>query len=284
MSTGGKTAIAVLVIIVNLALCLHFVVHISQELLRAFLDLDELHTAEILRLMESRVWPVVAYTGGMWGHVAKGLFLRIVLFLERKLTGRWRAGSLMKTRDRLDAQLNETVRAANWRERLRRATSVANWVLQGLVDTDELAAEVAAYEARGRYGDEEVWREIVEASVQHRAEAEAALQSVGDTVGLELRMAKDGNAAVAALRVTAAQISRRITGKHRGGGYGEEEEEDDPKSAGGAAGYDDDGGAGQQYSKAAASWLAARPSADDASWHAPEASGGGQQQQLRSGA
>lgn len=46
----------------------------------------------------------------------------------------------------------EIVRAANWRERVRRATNCTNWVLQGLVKTPELAVRVAKYEVR-RVGD-----------------------------------------------------------------------------------------------------------------------------------
>jgi hypothetical protein len=87
---------------------------------------------------------------GRAGRVAKFLFVRLVLFMERRVSRRWRGGGIQRTRDRLDAKLQQTVRAANWRERLRRSTNVLSWVMQGLVTTPEIAAAVARYEARPR--------------------------------------------------------------------------------------------------------------------------------------
>lgn len=66
--------------------------------------------------------------------------------MERRVTKRWRGGSVRKTLSRLEARLQEMVCAANWRERLRRSAMVTSWVMQGLVQTPEVAMMVAAYE------------------------------------------------------------------------------------------------------------------------------------------
>lgn len=148
VTTWGKIGIAVLVVIVNIGVVAYFALNVLAEILRRFLDLDDLHREEVLRLLESRAWPVVAFMTGRSGAVVKGIFLRIVLLVEKRVARKLRAGSLRKTKERLDAMLNETVRTANWRERLRRTTNVANWAMQGLIQTPEVAEMVADYEVR----------------------------------------------------------------------------------------------------------------------------------------
>lgn len=150
VSDLSKIGIAALVVLLNVSVVTYFVFNILVEVVRTTLDLEEIHRAEVLRLLESRVWPEVAYMPGRAGRVAKFLFVRLVLFMERRVSRRWRGGGLKRTRDRLDAKLQTVVRAANWRERLRRSTNVCSWVMQGLITTPEIAAEVARYEARAR--------------------------------------------------------------------------------------------------------------------------------------
>lgn len=71
-----------------------------------------------------------------------------------------------------------TILRQNADERLRRALHVTAWVLNGLVTTDELAREVARYEARGRTGGEATWRAVVEASAALEEKRAAAMGDV----------------------------------------------------------------------------------------------------------
>lgn len=173
-------------VFVNIVVVAYFFLNIIAEVLRTFLDLEDLHREEVLRLLEGRLWPVVAFMTGRSGMVAKYVFLRIVLLMEKRVSRKWRGGSLKKTRERLDAKLNEMVRTANWRERLRRSTNVTNWVMQGLVQTPEIAAMVAEYEARGRVSVDPLWQEIVNESQTHRVFVQQALLAEGDSEGVNI--------------------------------------------------------------------------------------------------
>lgn len=148
VSVFSKTAIAALVVLLNAWVVAYFIFQIASEAVRTELDLEQIHRVEVLRLLETRAWPEVAYMEGRAGEVANYLFVRLVMLMERYVGHSWRGGSVRRTRDHLDATLQEVVRAANWRERLRRTTNVVSWVLQGLIVTPELAAAVARYEAR----------------------------------------------------------------------------------------------------------------------------------------
>lgn len=191
VTTWGKTALSVLVVIVNIAVVCYFVVNIASEVFRTTLDLEEIHREEILHLLETKAWPAVAYAKGRAGAAAKYVFLRLVLVMEKRVTRRWAAGSLARTRARLDATLHEVVRTANWRERLRRSTNVTNWVLLGLVQTLEVAQLVADYEGRGRSALDPLWEDIVAESQAHRAAMQQALIRAKDAEGVRIFSGRD---------------------------------------------------------------------------------------------
>lgn len=115
------------------------------------------------------------------GRVPKArrwLFVRLVWLLERHASG-----GVLSSRTTLGHARARLLREAPWvvlrqnaDERLRRALHVAAWVVGGLVTTDELAREVARYEARGRTGGEREWQAVVEASAAVAGRRRAALQ------------------------------------------------------------------------------------------------------------
>lgn len=113
----------------------------------------QIHTRNVREQIEDRIWPIVAHMPkGMVASFSYGLVIRILWLLERREGRRRKAPAanltLRRTEERLEEKLQALVRAANWRERLRRSTNVARWVVQGLVSTPELAAAVAKYEVR----------------------------------------------------------------------------------------------------------------------------------------
>lgn len=272
----------------------YFAFQIVKEVLRTALDLEEVRSEEVLRLLETRVWPAVAYAEGAVGTLARAVFVRVVLFLERRVSGRRRAGTIARTRARLDARLQEVVRAANWRERVRRAANVTSWVLQGLVDSPEVAAEVARYEARGRTGEEGPWAAAAAEGARHRRGAvAAALREARDVVGLELLHLSADDAPAghveALLRAGAARLSRRLTGSMKravsagglsssaAGGVATKGEADEAEAEEDDGG-DEIGGLGEEKSSkdgdSDSSWadeILVRPSADDRSWRASPA-------------
>lgn len=68
VNDGSKTAIAALVVLLNIAVVAYFVYRIVVEVIRTTLDLEVIHRAEVLRLLESRFWPEVAYLPGARGQ------------------------------------------------------------------------------------------------------------------------------------------------------------------------------------------------------------------------
>lgn len=83
---------------------------------------------------------------GPLGGLARWVFVRVLWYVEQRAVRR--GVSLKRTQRRLDEKLQEIIRAANCQERLRRATHVTDWVLQGLVVSREVAQEICDYEAR----------------------------------------------------------------------------------------------------------------------------------------
>lgn len=186
---------------------MYFVLQIVAEVVRTLFDLEGMDKAEVLRFLERKPWPKVAYLDGRVGAVAQWVFVRLVLYVERMSR---RGAQLKRTKKRLDDKLQEMVRAANWRERLRRAENVVAWTLQGIITTPELAKRVAEYESRGRTGDEPLWLEVVAASQSHEPAAKRALEAAAAEARARARAAAEAadlaNLAVAAIN---AKHSRR---------------------------------------------------------------------------
>jgi hypothetical protein len=62
--TPGKLGIAAIVVVLNVGVVAYFVFQIAKEVVRNALDLEEIEMDEVLRLLENRVWPIVAYMDG----------------------------------------------------------------------------------------------------------------------------------------------------------------------------------------------------------------------------
>lgn len=140
-----------------------------------------MNSEHLLRYLERRVWPRLAYSRARGAAAARWLFLRVFWAVQRDVlaTRRREAAALLRasnakgaaaaqqvakfkllaveararatlraTRERLWGGLGRLIAAENRVERLRRAANVADWALQGLVNSPAVAREVARYEAR----------------------------------------------------------------------------------------------------------------------------------------
>lgn len=188
---------------------------IAVEVIKTLFNLDGMDKAELLRFLERSIWPKVAYLEGRVGAVAQWVFVRLVLYIERKSR---RGTSLKRTKKRLENKLQEMVRAANWRERTRRAGNVTHWVLQGLVTTPELAKDVARYESRGRTGEEQLWVDIVAAAKEHEPTTKEALaKAVQDAQAKVEEERKRSLAVQAAGAMRGKQSGKRAVGGVKSG-------------------------------------------------------------------
>lgn len=94
--------------------------------------------------------PSVQLAAGGWIGLKRWLALHFMWLLDRRLAGGvvFSSVPLSATEARLRLALREIVIKQNRDERLRRAANVTAWVVNGLVATEEMAAEVARYEVR----------------------------------------------------------------------------------------------------------------------------------------